>query len=97
MGGLSAARSLVAPPDIAEHRPVPDPSGFAPMPLARFGFPSILVVSSNDQGCSLERAEFFANAWGSRFVNIGAHGHINADAGFGPWPQGEALLRELLT
>ncbi len=87
---------LVAAPDIEAHRTIPDPTGFAPMPLGRFSFPSIVVASSTDRGCSLERAEYFARSWGSRFANIGDHGHINVDAGFGPWPQGEALLQELL-
>jgi predicted alpha/beta hydrolase family esterase len=29
-------------------------------------------------------------------VDLGDVGHVNVDAGFGPWPQGEALLRDLL-
>jgi predicted alpha/beta hydrolase family esterase len=87
---------LVAPPDMDAHRPVPDPAGMAPVPLGKFNFPSILVASSNDWACSIERAEQFARAWGSRFVNIGPHGHLNVDAGFGPWPEGEKLLQELI-
>ena len=39
--------------------------------------------------------DLLATAWGSRFVDVGAHGHINADAGVGPWPLGERLLDEL--
>lgn len=33
--------------------------------------------------------------WGSRLVHIGRAGHINAESGFGPWPQGLELLRTL--
>lgn len=33
---------------------------------------------------------------GARRVPAGACGHINAEAGFGPWPEGEAFLREFL-
>jgi uncharacterized protein len=29
-------------------------------------------------------------------VNVGAVGHLNPAAGFGEWPQAEALIRELL-
>ncbi len=87
---------LVAPPDLDARRPNPDPWGFAPVPLVPFNFPSIVVASSDDRGATIERAEFFARSWGSRFVNIGAHGHINVDAGFGPWPEGERLLAELI-
>jgi predicted alpha/beta hydrolase family esterase len=90
---------LVAPGDLTRAG-TPDPSTWAadwvPMPLARLSFPSIVVASTNDPYCAAERAAEFAAAWGSRLVNIGAHGHINVAAGFGPWPQGEALLRELV-
>jgi hypothetical protein len=44
---------------------------------------------------SLERACCFSQSWGSRFVNIGLGGHIDTAAGFGSWPQGEALLEDL--
>ena len=39
-----------------------------------------------------QRARAFADAWGSRFVEIGAAGHINGDSGFGEWPEGEQML-----
>lgn len=87
---------LVAPSDTEAPSYPPGTQGFNPMPLARFDFPSIVVTSTNDRYVSLERAHFFAAAWGSRLVNIGAAGHINADAGFGVWPEGEKLLQELL-
>jgi predicted alpha/beta hydrolase family esterase len=45
---------------------------------------------------SIERARALAQAWGARFANAGACGHINVAAGFGPWPAGEELLAELL-
>jgi predicted alpha/beta hydrolase family esterase len=64
------------------------------MPLQKLPFPSIVVASSNDEHVSLERARAFAQAWGSRFVEIGAAGHINADSGYGEWPEGEKMLTE---
>jgi predicted alpha/beta hydrolase family esterase len=43
----------------------------------------------------LDRAQGFAEAWGSEFVNIGAAGHINTASGLGDWPQGFELLQRL--
>ena len=85
---------------------VPDPEGaafpreeaigFSPLPLERFAFPSIVVASSNDPYGSIDHARRCASAWGSRLVEIGPAGHINAGSGLGDWPQGQALLAELL-
>ncbi len=80
---------LVAPAD-TDQQPF-----FNSVPLRPFPFPSILVASANDPYLELERAKQFAQHWGSRLVNLGLAGHINVDSGFGPWPEGEALLREL--
>ncbi|OYU42993.1 MAG: alpha/beta hydrolase, partial [Burkholderiales bacterium PBB4] len=41
------------------------------------------------------RAQGFAHSWGSRFVNYGARGHINADSGLGDWPEGLQFLEQL--
>ncbi len=86
---------LVAPPDVEEPDFAADAGGFAPVPLIPLPFPSIVVASANDPYISLERAAYFARAWGSLCLSIGPGGHINADAGFGPWPFGEALLADL--
>ncbi|UOR04055.1 alpha/beta fold hydrolase [Hymenobacter aerilatus] len=87
---------FVAPADVDRPDFPPEVVGFAPMPLARLPFPSIVVASTNDQYVSLARAQQFAEAWGSRFVNMGALGHLNAESGLGLWPQGHQLLLELL-
>ncbi|CDH45615.1 MAG: alpha/beta hydrolase [Candidatus Competibacteraceae bacterium] len=65
------------------------------MPLRLLPFPSALVASANDPYLELDRAKQLAQHWGSRLLNLGLAGHINVDSGFGPWPEGEALLREL--
>lgn len=65
------------------------------MPLNRLPFPSIVVASSDDPYVTLERAEEFARAWGSEFVNIGPGGHLNSASGLGDWPVGFALLERL--
>jgi predicted alpha/beta hydrolase family esterase/EAL domain-containing protein (putative c-di-GMP-specific phosphodiesterase class I) len=68
---------------------------FNSVPLRPLPFPSILVASANDPYLERDRAQQLAQHWGSRLVNLGLAGHINVDSGFGPWPEGEALLREL--
>lgn len=87
---------LVAPADTEQPSFPPEASGFAPLPLTPLPFKSIVVASTNDEYATLERSRFFAQAWGSRFVNTGAKGHINASSGLGEWPEGKKLLKELL-
>lgn len=55
-------------------------------------FPSVVVASSDDPWATLAVTAYWAQRWGSRFICVGKAGHINTDAGFGPWPQGLALL-----
>lgn len=91
------ARALMVCPSDMDQDDLPkEIQGFSPMPLEKLRFKTIVVTSENDQYVSIGRAKFFADSWGARLVNIGAHGHINVDAGFGNWPQGEELLGELL-
>jgi predicted alpha/beta hydrolase family esterase/GNAT superfamily N-acetyltransferase len=86
---------LVAPSD-PEAPSYPDgPTGFAPMPLGRLPFSSVVVASTNDRYVTAERARTFADAWGSRLVTIGDAGHINSESGLGEWPAGFALLQAL--
>lgn len=87
---------LVAPAD-TDAPSFPDgPSGWRPMPLAPLPFPSIVVASRDDPFVTIDRARVFAQAWGSRLVDAGAAGHLNAASGLGAWPTGRALLDELL-
>jgi predicted alpha/beta hydrolase family esterase len=86
---------LVAPSDAEGPNYPVGPSGFTPMPLAKLPFPSIVVASTNDEYVSLARARFFAEKWGSRFVDIGARGHINSDSRMGMWPAGLDLIASL--
>jgi predicted alpha/beta hydrolase family esterase len=87
---------LVAPPD-PENPNFPDTvSGFSPAPLRKLPFPSMLVASSNDPYGDLGFSLRLAEAWGSKFVNIGPAGHINADSGLGDWLEGYQLFRSFL-
>jgi hypothetical protein len=63
-------------------------SGFAPLPLQKLPFPSVLIASSNDPYCRIDRATSLAEAWGSTLVEGGELGHINSASGHGPWPEG---------
>ena len=86
---------LVAPPNPEGVGFPSGANGFSPVPLGSFGFPSIVVASSNDPYGSLEFARSCGSGWGSRFVNIGPAGHINSESGLGDWPEGWALFQEL--
>lgn len=88
---------LVAPPDIASSDAISESTrGFALHNPEKLPFPSILVGSENDPYMTPQTVQDLAKALGSRFVNAGHVGHINVDSGHGSWPQGEALLQELI-
>ena len=87
---------LVAVPDPSGPSFPAEASGFDPIPLKRFAFPSIVVASSNDPYADIDHARRCAKAWGSRIAEIGNAGHINASSNLGDWAQGRALLEELL-
>lgn len=87
---------LVAPADVERSDTPPELRNFRPVPLEPLPFPGTVVISSDDPYISLQRAKLFAKCWGCRLINIGASGHIDTAAGFGPWRQGEVLLQQLL-
>lgn len=87
---------LVAPPDVDAADAHPFVRRFAPAPTAPLPFPSILVASRNDRYAAFDRLQVLARAWGSRFVDAGHAGHINAASGLGDWADGEVLLDELI-
>lgn len=91
------AALLVAPPDIeySASRGAPI-AGFGPPAADPLPFPTVLAAGSTDPWAQLDRSRLLAAQWGARFVDLGAVGHVNPEAGFGPWPRGEELLRELL-
>jgi predicted alpha/beta hydrolase family esterase len=89
-----AGAFLVAPSDVeAPSFPV-ETGGFAPMPMEKLPFPSVVVASSNDPYVSLERARAFAVAWGSTLMVIGDAGHVTDASGYGEWSEGEQMLQE---
>lgn len=87
---------LVAPSDVEAPSYPSGTTGFAPMPLDRLPFPTIVVASSNDEYVTPARAAAFAGAWGARLVEIGPAGHINSASALADWPAGQRLLDELV-
>lgn len=84
---------LVAPADPERRGILAD---FAPVPYQPLPYRSIVVASTNDPFCPVRTAGAYARAWKSEFVRLPDAGHINVEAGFGPWPLGSALLQSLL-
>ena len=87
-----AGAFLVAPSDVEASSYPADVNCWAPIPLQRLPFPSLVVGSANDPYASAARTGAFAAAWGSRLVEIGDAGHLNTDSGHGDWPEGLRLL-----
>lgn len=94
---LVRAALLVAPADVDDPARTPECTRcFAPLPLRRLPFESLVVASANDPFCDPARARQFAEAWGADLEDIGDAGHINADSGLGAWPAGHRFLQRLL-
>ncbi len=87
---------LVAPADVERPEMQHMLHSWSPIVRTRLPFPSVVAASRNDPYCSLLRASALAHAWGSRLVDCGMSGHINAASHLGDWPQGFALLQDLL-
>ena len=92
---LVKAAMLVAPPDTAREDIAQMLPGWV-VPLQQLPFDSTMFASSTDPFCDLAQAQRFALAWGSRLIDIGPLGHINADSGLGDWPEAHAELLRML-
>lgn len=86
---------LVVPPDPASAVFPAEATGFVPLPLLPLPFMSVLVASANDIYATPEFSRHCALAWGSRYVDAGLLGHINAASGVGTWLAGFALYCQL--
>jgi len=65
------------------------------LPLQALPFPAILVASRNDPWLSFPKALFWATMWRTQLFDLGYAGHINAESGYGPWPEGLGLLNRV--
>lgn len=88
---------LVSPSDVdsPDHTP-PEVRNFAPMPLLKLAYPSIVVASENDPYVGYEHSKFFARKWGSDFAGVGRKGHINSDSKLEYWEEGQKILNKLI-
>jgi predicted alpha/beta hydrolase family esterase len=93
-----AGAFLVAPPDVANPDIRPKHlMTFGPYPRLPLPFPSIMIASRNDPFGEYAHAEDIANAWGAHLIDAGESGHINADSGHGPWPEGTMVFAQFLS
>lgn len=89
---------FVAPPDVANPQIRPRHlMTFGPYPREPLPFPSMVIASRNDPYASFDVIEDIAGAWGSHFIDAGERGHINADSGHGPWPEGTLTFGKFLS
>jgi predicted alpha/beta hydrolase family esterase len=95
-----AAAFLVAPPD-PDSLPVKtlsiDPAFKEKAPQAALQVPGVVVASRNDAFADYAFAEKLALLWGLDLADAGDAGHINAESGHGPWPEGLMRLAGLLS
>jgi hypothetical protein len=87
-----AGALLVAPPDPSGPGFPRDALGYEDIALAPLPFPSIVVASSDDPYATLAFAKRCAHAWGSRLIELGPRGHINAESGLNDWEAGRRWL-----
>jgi uncharacterized protein len=93
-----AGAFFVAPPDVANRKIRPRHlMTFGPYPRDPLPFPSIVVASRSDPFCAFDVAEDLAGAWGSLFLDAGEAGHINAESGHGPWPEGSMAFAQFMS
>ena len=88
---------MVAPPDV--ENPTIRPRHlmtFGPSPRESLPFPSIVIASRNDPFCDYATADEMAAAWGSLLIDAGHSGHLNAESGHGPWPEGTLVFSKFL-
>jgi predicted alpha/beta hydrolase family esterase len=88
-GGAQADRVLlVAPP--SEGADVPQIAAFFPVPLPTLQRGARLVCSDDDPYCPEGAATLYGAPLGIPVDIVPGGGHLNPDAGYGPWPAVEA-------
>ena len=70
--------------------------GFEDPTAMELPFSAIVVASADDPYADIDFARAIAETWGAEFVDIGARGHINADAGIGTWDEGWEMLQRFV-
>lgn len=86
---------LVAPPD-PEGPLFPERAPSFTVPAERLPIPALVLASSDDPYCSVDRAAEIAETWGAHLIELGPRGHVNAESGIGEWPEGLQLLEDFV-
>jgi uncharacterized protein len=89
---------LVAPPSpraIAEIDAID--AEFGAVPMAPLPFPTVVIASRDDSYAQYREVEQLARAWGAELLDAGVAGHINAESGHGPWPEGLLYFAKFLS
>jgi|CXWL01.1.fsa_nt_gi predicted alpha/beta hydrolase family esterase len=73
----SPARRLL---EVRDFFPVPE------IDLSRHATTRLIVISTNDPYCPLHDAKELETLWNAPIQVLDQAGHINVDAGYGPWP-----------
>jgi len=92
-GSLALAHHLASVPDSGIRAALmvapADPDRFGlgeSLPRERLPRPLTLVFSQNDPWMTAATARRWAQRWGAHTIDLGRAGHINTEAGFGPFP-----------
>ncbi len=99
-GQKVVAAFLVTPPD-PDSTAMPsgaiDPAFKEKAPRKALEVPGVIVASRNDAFADFSFAARLAVLWGLDLADAGDAGHINAESGHGPWPEGLMRLAGLLS
>lgn len=87
-GGRQARALLVAPP--SDTLPEPELASFFPAPAVHPEQSSRLVCADDDPYCPGGAAGRYGASLGLPVDLIAGGGHLNPEAGYGPWPEVEA-------
>lgn len=87
--GLRVRAALLVAP--ADPQVSPRTRRFGALPRGRFDVPAVVVASRNDPWMGFAMASDLASSWGADLHDLGHAGHVNVEAGFGPWPGGRSL------
>jgi predicted alpha/beta hydrolase family esterase len=79
---------LVAPADLDRMSCPEVLRDFCPIPRNRLPFASHVIASDDDPYATLERVRQIADDWGAQITVLHGAGHVNVEAGFGPWREG---------
>lgn len=92
---LVSAALLAAPPDVERDDIRQMIPGWAPVPLQKLPFRSVLLGSDDDPFCTGARSRAFAACWGANYIEEPNRGHLNAESDLGDWPAAHAQLQRL--